>query len=261
MAHPTSSISHLSIKATGVSIPGACDRQKQIAGFNQDKFSRSHVLCIGAGGLISNIAPALVRKGIGALTVLDDDDVEVTNLNRQRFYSCDIGRNKAVALIRNLQRECIYSTRLLGLATTLETAISEGLDLTCDLAICGVDNNPARVAAARFFRSRGIPVIFTAVSAAGDHGYVFMQKLIGPCIGCLFPDIVNDESYPCPGTPAISDVLQMMGALVTYAADAVLMGRKCEWNYRAVYLPSGINDWSGFVEERSDCQLFKSHRA
>jgi hypothetical protein len=38
-----------------------------------------------------------------------------------------------------------------------------------------VDNNPARVEASRYFREKSIPVIFTAVSLDGDHGYVFVQ--------------------------------------------------------------------------------------
>ena len=79
----------------GQCIPGATDRQQRLAGFDQAAYSTSSVLCIGAGGLISNIAPTLVRKGIGALTILDDDVVEVSNLNRQRFYSKDIGHEFA----------------------------------------------------------------------------------------------------------------------------------------------------------------------
>jgi molybdopterin-synthase adenylyltransferase len=257
VTNPMSSISRRSIKAIGTGIPGASDRQKQIAGFDQAKFSQSHVLCIGAGGLISNIAPALVRKGIGALTILDADNVEASNLNRQRFYPSDIGQNKAIALVRNLQRECIYATRFLGLATSLESAIAERVDLACDVAICGVDNNPARVAAARFFRSRSIPVIFVAVDAQADHGYVFIQDHSGPCIGCVFPDIGDDESYPCPGTPAISDVLQLVGAITTYAVDSLLMGRKRDWNYRAVYLSTGQYDWSGCITMKSDCRCIR----
>src|SRR5579862_8532715 len=62
-----------SITLKGVAVPGAEDRQRKIAGFDQEKFSRSHVLCIGAGGIISNIAPTLCRKGIGKITLLDDD--------------------------------------------------------------------------------------------------------------------------------------------------------------------------------------------
>jgi len=44
----------------------------------------------------------------------------------------------------------------------------------------------ARVAASQHFRTQGVPVIFTAVSADGDHGYVFVQETEGPCIACCF---------------------------------------------------------------------------
>ena len=79
----------------------------------------------------------------------------------------------------------------------LEEAIASGIDLACDVAICGVDNNPARVAAARYFRAMEISVIFTAVSRDGDHGFVFVQDKTGPCIACMFPDMINDDRYPC----------------------------------------------------------------
>jgi len=113
---PTFIDSPTSIRLKGEAIPGAEDRQQKIPGFDQAVYSRSHVLCIGAGGLISHMAPTLVRKGIGALTILDPDIVEVSNLNRQRFYEKDIGRNKALALVQNLQPECIIPTNLQGYA-------------------------------------------------------------------------------------------------------------------------------------------------
>jgi hypothetical protein len=53
------------IRLRGKAIPGAEDRQGKIAGFDQGGFSKSHVLCIGVGGIVSNIAPMLYRKGIG----------------------------------------------------------------------------------------------------------------------------------------------------------------------------------------------------
>src|SRR5712691_4919092 len=102
---PTFTDSRTSIRLSGVAIPGAEDRQKKIPGFDQAVYSRGRVLCIGAGGLISHIAPTLVRKGIGAITLLDDDIVEVSNLNRQRFYIEDVGENKALALAGNLLPE------------------------------------------------------------------------------------------------------------------------------------------------------------
>ena len=67
-----------SIAFRGSVIAGAEDRQRRIAGFDQDRYSQTHVLCVGAGGLISNIAPTLCRKGIGKITLLDDDVVEAS---------------------------------------------------------------------------------------------------------------------------------------------------------------------------------------
>src|SRR5262249_48037429 len=97
--------SQISRRLLGTAIPGALDRQQRIAGFDQAVYSKSRVLCIGAGGLVGHIVPTLVRKGIGAITILDDDVVEPSNLNRQRFYFKDIAQNKAYALAENLLAE------------------------------------------------------------------------------------------------------------------------------------------------------------
>jgi molybdopterin/thiamine biosynthesis adenylyltransferase len=162
-----------------------------------------------------------------------------------------------LALARNLQAECIAATELLGVAVRLEEGIAKGFDLTCDVAICGVDNNPARVAASRYFRSRRIPVVFTAVSRDADHGYVFVQELEGACIGCVFPDMADDDRYPCPGTPAIGDILQAVGALAVYAVDTLLMSRPRTWNYRRISLSDSALDGASLLLARPDCRLFE----
>ena len=230
-----------------------------MVGFDQAVYSSSSVVCIGAGGLVSQIAPTLARKGIGGLTILDDDVVEPSNLNRQRFYSKDLGRNKAYALIENLLPECVRTTLLTAYPLLLEEAIDSGIDLGCDVVICGVDNNPARVVASRYFRNLKIPVIYTAVSVDADHGYVFVQEATGPCFGCLFPDAVDSRSYPCPATPAIADILQLVGALTVYAIDSSLMGRTRQWNYRIMYLSDAKWDVGTVVDSRGDCSLTR-HR-
>jgi molybdopterin/thiamine biosynthesis adenylyltransferase len=243
-----------SIRLSGKRIPGAEDRHRGIPGWDQEKYSKAHVLCIGAGGLISNIGPTLCRKGIGKLTILDDDTVEVSNLNRQRFYEKDVGRNKAIALVENLQRECIFSTELTGYALRLEAAIEQGLSLDCDVAVCGVDNNPARIIACQFFRQNRIPIIFTAVSADADHGYVFVQDETGPCLGCLFPDVMDDAYFPCPATPAMSDILQAVGGFSAYALDSMLTARPRLWNYRTMMLSNGSLDGGVCLSVRETCE-------
>lgn len=252
-------VSQTSIRLRGKAIPGAEDRQKKISGFDQAVFSQSSVTCIGAGGIVSQIAPTLVRKGIGRITLLDDDIVEASNLNRQRFYERDLGRNKALAMAANLQLECIAATEIRGYAFRLEEAIARAVNLSCSVAICGVDNNPARVAASHHFRAKGVPVIFTAVSRDGDHGYVFVQDREGPCIACLFPDMADDDRYPCPGTPAIADILQAVGALAVYAVDTLLMQRPRSWNYRTIRLSDGALDGAAIVLARPGCRVFAPH--
>jgi len=253
---PAFTVLRTSISLRGKAIPGAEDRQKLIPGFEQEIFSNSSVLCVGAGGINSQIAPTLVRKGIGRIKLLDDDIVEASNLNRQRFYIKDIGQNKALALAENLQGECIAETEIQGIPLRLEEAIARETDLSCDVAVCGVDNNPARVAASRYFRMKGIPVIFTAVSRDGDHGYVFIQEKFGPCIGCLFPDMADDDRYPCPGTPAIADILQTVGSLAIYAVDTLLMKRPRTWNYRRISLSDSTFDGASNVPARQGCRMF-----
>jgi N6-adenosine-specific RNA methylase IME4 len=193
---PAFTASQTSIKLSGKPIEGAEDRQRKIPGFDQTVFSTSSVVCIGAGGIVSQIAPTLVRKGIGRVALLDDDVVEASNLNRQRFYERDLGKNKALTLAWNLQGECIAATEIRGIPLRFEEAVARKRDLSCHVAVCGVDNNPARIAISRYFRARGVPVVFTAVSLDGDHGYIFVQESAGPCIACLFPDMLNDDRYP-----------------------------------------------------------------
>src|SRR5438034_3163381 len=109
-----STVSRTSIKLVGKAIAGAEDRQRLIPGFDQYAYSKASVLCVGAGGIISHIAPTLVRKGIGRITLVDRDMVEPSNLNRQFFYHRDIGTFKAMALAANLQKECIAATEIVG---------------------------------------------------------------------------------------------------------------------------------------------------
>jgi len=118
----------------------------------------------------------------------------------------------------------------------------------------------ARVAASQYFRTQGVPVIFTAVSADGDHGYVFVQETEGPCIACLFPDVADDDRYPCPGTPAIADILQAVGALTVYAVDTLLMKQRPRaWNYRRISLSGGALDGASVIPARQGCRMMAAN--
>jgi molybdopterin/thiamine biosynthesis adenylyltransferase len=237
--------------------PSVTDRQEKVPGFNQQSLSQARIIQIGAGGLGGEIGVTLTRKGIGQLVLLDFDVVEPTNLNRQKFYKSDLYKNKAIRLARNLAKEGFLGTHISGFGLSFQDAIESGVDLLGTVAIVGVDNNPARIAASRFYRKHHIPVIFTAVSAQADHGYVFIQEPGEgkPCFGCLFPKSVNDDTYPCPGTPAVLDILKTVAGIVTYSVDSLLMKRLRTWNFKSCYLDGTIPGSDSMIEKREGCKL------
>jgi hypothetical protein len=98
-------------------------------------------------------------------------------------------------------------------------------------------------------------MILAAVSRDGDHGYVFVQEKEGPCIACMFPDMADYDRYPCPGTPAIADILQTVGSMAVYAADTLLMKRPRTWNYRRVSLSDDGLDGASLIPAREGCSM------
>jgi molybdopterin-synthase adenylyltransferase len=229
-----------------------------VRGYNQQALAGSRIIQLGGGGLGGETGEALVRKGIGELVILDPDIVEPTNLNRQRFYQRDLYKNKGERLARNLAQEGYCGSLIQGYALSFQEAHENGVDLLGTIAIVAVDNNPTRIAASHFYSKQGIPVIFTAVSAQADHGYVFIQEPGKACFGCLFPRSINDDTYPCPGTPAVKDILKVMAGIVSYAVDSLIMKRLRVWNYKSVFLDGTIpgSDW--LIDIRKECKLCHS---
>ena len=230
------------------------DRQRKIEGYNPEAYPNAKIDVIGAGGLGSEIGLALVRKGIGTLRFFDMDYVSLSNLHRQFFREEDLNKPKAHCLAKNLAREGFLRTTIEGYSLSFQDALALGIDLAdTSIAIVGVDNNPCRVAASRFYRERSIPCIFTSVSVDTTHGYTYVQEPGGACFGCQFPKSINDETYPC-GTPAAIDILKVMGGIVSYAVDTIIMERPRLWNYKHEYL-DGFPGKDWMVQRRPECKL------
>ena len=74
----------------------------------QKRFAKATVAICGLGGLGSNIAISLTRAGIGKLILIDFDRVDITNLHRQQYKACQIGKYKTEALRENLKEITPY---------------------------------------------------------------------------------------------------------------------------------------------------------
>lgn len=230
-------------------------RHKNIPGFDQARYGQSSITAIGSGGLNGETGEGFVRKGIGSVHFFDGDTVEPSNLNRQLFTAKDIGANKAVCLARNLSRQGFLGSVVVGYPVYFQKWLVEHALPRTDLLVCAVDNDRTRIYTARLALRERIPVIYSAVSADGNAGYVFVQEPSKACLGCVFPDILTETAEPCPNTPAIKDILKVVAGIILYAADTVLCDRKRGWNYRQVLLSGFMPDVNQFIERRADCPL------
>jgi len=238
--------------------PGVTERQERIPGFEQSRRTGLTVVQIGAGGIGGEISVSEVRKGVNQLIIFDHDTVDITNLNRQRFFRDDLYKNKAECLGRNLTKESTCRSMITAYPVTFQDAVEAGLTVEANVAVCGVDNNGTRVAAARFFLDT-TPVIFIAVSEDGDSGYVFVQEPGQACFGCLFPHAVDDETHhPC--SPAIIDILKVVAGVATYAVDTLIMDRKRNWNYKEVFLSGAVPERNAMIKRRDQCPICGSRR-
>lgn len=241
------------IKSDGsVSVTG---RQEEIRGFSQSIFSSTRFLGGGAGGIMGEFAEGLARKGAGAIYLCDHDIVEITNLNRQRFYKKDIGNNKAISLAQNLVEECTCGTDLIGYPYSIQKMIEDRIIPNFDFGIAGFDNEPARYDFAQLLLEKKKPGIFLGVSEDADSGYVLVQEAKGPCYSCAFPPRGESKKMPCPGVPAVKDILKTLGGIGLYAVDSVLMSRKRFWNLWVVSLSGWMPDVKMRVEKRSNCEF------
>lgn len=232
------------------------DRQSRVPNFDQGKLARATVLLIGAGGIGGEIGEGLVRKGVGHLVISDGDVVQLSNLNRQHFYENDLYRNKALALAKNLVGEGLYSTVIEAYACDFMDMLQEALDAYCDIVVCGVDNEEARVNACRHFLSES-PVVFTAVDDTADHGYVFIQGKGGrPCYCCLYPDSLEGSGIKkCTPSGAVKDILKAVCGIALYAVDTLLMGRPRNWSYRHITLAGFVPEACKYPPALPDCPV------
>lgn len=242
------------IKPSALGEAGPFDRFDRIPGANHAALRAAHVVLIGAGGLGGEVGHGLVRKGVGRLSIVDFDSVELSNLGRQQFFAGDVGENKALALSRNLAMQATGRTQIDGYPLAFQAAV-EQTNLAGSLAICGVDNNQTRLDAARYYYRLGIPVVFLAVDVTASRGYAFVQPSTpaGPCFLCMFPDAGEDRSVNgCSG--ASIEILKVVAGLALYAADSLLMARPRPWTYKDVYLDGG-QDGGRVIERRPGCAL------
>ena len=154
----------------------------------QTKICSTSVLCIGAGGLGSPIALYLAAAGIGKLGIVDFDNVEYSNLQRQILHTdADVGRPKALSAGETIKginpnvEVVIHNTRI-----TSQNALE--LIGPYDIVVDGTDNFPTRYLTNDACVLLKKPNVYGSIFRFEGQASVFAPALGGPCYRCLYPE-------------------------------------------------------------------------
>jgi molybdopterin/thiamine biosynthesis adenylyltransferase len=192
------------------------DRQLLVRGIGeqgQNKLKQAKVVIVGTGGLGTPIALYLAAAGVGTIRLIDNDNVELSNLNRQILHwKKDIGRHKvesAAEKLRGLNDKIEVEAIVETINESNVTRLISGFTLVLD----GTDNLETRFALNSGAIQVGLPFIHGAVNGfEGRVTTIIPGKT--PCLGCIYRGTITHQKSPVIGvTPALIGIVQATEAI------------------------------------------------
>lgn len=211
----------------------------------QQRLGSSHVLVVGLGGLGCAAALYLGAAGVGRLTLVDHDRVDLTNLQRQIAHSTErIGWHKvesAAASIRALNP-------LVRLRLQTEQADAASLDRLlppADLALDCTDGFAIRQLINAACVRHGRPLVSgAALRFDGQLSVYDVREADSPCYACVFPPLSQVEETACSTMGVFAPLVGLIGAAQAADALTVLLGRGQPLLRRLRMLDARRMEWS-----------------
>ncbi|MEJ1088709.1 ThiF family adenylyltransferase [Microbacterium sp. Mu-80] len=194
----------------------------------QRRLRAAHVAVVGAGGLGAPVVLALAAAGIGTLTIIDDDDVELSNLQRQVMHRhADIGRPKvdsAVRVASELSPETVVRTRRERITHDNATALLAGADLVID----GTDTFDTRLVVAAATEQLGVPLVWGVIQEFAAQVTVFWSAPpVGSdavVLGDLYPPGSVGELPTCAAVGVFGALCLQAGSIMSMEAIKLITG-------------------------------------
>lgn len=192
---------------------------REIGGPGQARLKAASVLVIGAGGLGSPLLLYLAAAGVGRLGVVDDDEVAISNLQRQILHSTpDVGASKvdsASEHLRALNPNIYVARHAARLDATNATEIVEQYDLVCD----GCDNFATRYLVNEICAELGVPLISGAIGQWDGQISLYDPKAGTPCYACVFPEEPAEGLAPsCAEAGVVGALPGVIGSMMAMEA-------------------------------------------
>lgn len=183
----------------------------------QEKLKLANVLIVGCGGIGCTSAELLARAGVGQITLIDADTIEISNLQRQIAYvEENIGFYKSEILAKRL-KQINPHIRIESYTSKLDESNAEQLISTQDLVLDGCDNFTTRYLVNQICTQLNVPLI--SASAIGFQGQLFMVEGDSACYECLFPKEEHaNESLRCADSGVLATTPNVMASLQAHHA-------------------------------------------
>lgn len=198
---------------------------REIGGPGQARLKRASVLVVGAGGLGAPVLMYLAAAGVGRITVVDDDRVSVSNLQRQVIHSQDrLGMAKV-----DSARIALAGINPFVIVTAIEerlTAANAGqLVAGQDLVIDATDNLPARHLLNAACVAARVPLLSGAISQWEGQVTLYDPARNAPCLACLFPVIPAEGLAPdCASAGVMGALPGIIGSMMAAEAIKLITG-------------------------------------
>jgi len=191
----------------------------------QRRLKAARVLCIGAGGLGSPAAVYLAAAGMGTIGIVDFDDVDLSNLQRQILHGTkDIGRDKLESArdrLHDINPEIDVQLHKCRFSSENAPQLVSGYDVIVD----GSDNFPTRYLSNDVCVLARKPNVYGSVFRFEGQTTVFAPHLGGPCYRCLFPEPPPPDSVPNCAQAGVLGVLPgIIGMLQAIEAIKMIVG-------------------------------------
>ncbi|MFJ3047438.1 HesA/MoeB/ThiF family protein [Herbaspirillum chlorophenolicum] len=217
----------------------------------QSRLLAAHALVIGAGGLGSPAAMYLASAGIGRITLVDNDTVDLTNLQRQIMHTTGRVGQAKVESGREALRQINPDTEVVALAERVEGDRLQQLVAQTDVVLDCSDNFATRHAVNRACVAAGVPLVSGAAIRFDGQVSVFdTRDDASPCYACLFPPDREFEEVQCSVMGVFSPLVGIIGTMQAAEALKLVAGVGRSLAGRLLILEAREMEWTSISVAR-----------
>ncbi len=226
----------------------------------QQKLLEAHALIIGAGGLGSPVALYLASAGVGNITLVDDDQVDLTNLQRQILHTtARVGQSKAASGKQTLAG-INPEVNVIALQERADEARLQSLVADASVVLDCTDNFRTRHAINRACVQARVPLVSGAAIRMDGQVAVFdTRRAENACYACLFPPDQVFEEVQCSTMGVFAPLVGIIGTVQAAEALKLLIGIGESLANRLLMLDVRSMEWTTIRTAKShDCDLCAS---